>query len=218
MRFAVIGTGIVGRTLAGKLLALGHEVALGSRSKDNAEALAWAEQAGPAGRSGTFADAAAFGETVVNATGGTVSLQALTAAGAHHLAGKVLIDVSNPLVFAADGTVTLDPVNTDSVGEQIQRAFPEALVVKSLNTCNAAVMVDPARVPGEHNVFVAGDDAGAKEQVTGLLHDFGWPRGSVLDMGDITASRGLEMLMPFWLGMMRRLGHADFNYAMQRAR
>ncbi|WP_377267307.1 NADPH-dependent F420 reductase [Peterkaempfera sp. SMS 1(5)a] len=171
MRFAVIGTGAVGRTLAGRLLALGHEVALGSRSKDNAAAPAWAEEAGPAGQSGTFADAAAFGETVVNATSGTVSLQALTAAGAGNLAGKVLIDVSNPLVFGADGDVTLDPVDTDSIGERIQRAFPEALVVKSLNTCNVEVMVDPARVPGEHNVFVAGDDDGAKRQVTQLLQD-----------------------------------------------
>ncbi|WP_055587648.1 NADPH-dependent F420 reductase [Streptacidiphilus griseoplanus] len=217
MRFAVIGTGGVGRTLGSRLLTLGHEVALGSRTKDNAAALAWAEQSGPAGRSGTFADAAAFGEIVVNATSGTVSLQALTAAGAGNLAGKVLLDVSNPLVFGPDGAVTLDPVNTDSTGEQIQRAFPEARVVKSLNTCNMEVMVDPARVPGEHNIFVAGDDADAKQQVSQLLHDFGWPQDSVIDMGDITASRGLEMLMPFWLRMMRLLGHADFNYAIRRA-
>lgn len=217
MRFGIIGTGTVGRTLATKLISLGHEVTLGSRTKDNAAALAWAEQAGPYGHSGTFADAAAFGEVVVNATSGTVSLQALRAAGAERLAGKVLIDVSNPLVFSPTGELTLDPVNTDSVAEQIQREFPETRVVKALNTVTAAVMVDPGRVPGEHNLFVAGDDVEAKAQVTAVLEQFGWPAGSVLDLGEIAAARGMEMMMPFWLRLMGHFGHADFNYSIRKA-
>ncbi|MFI6444611.1 NADPH-dependent F420 reductase [Kitasatospora sp. NPDC050543] len=217
MRFGIIGTGAVGRTLADKLVTLGHEVAMGSRTKDNSAATAWADQAGPHGRSGTFAEAAAFGEILVNATAGTVSLKALRAAGAEHLAGKILIDVSNPLVFSPEGEASLDPVNTDSVAEQIQREFPDARVVKALNTLSAPVMVDPARVPGEHNLFVAGNDAEAKAEVAALLEQFGWPSGAVLDLGDVKGARGMEMLMPFWLRMMGHFGSTDFNYAFRSA-
>ncbi|MEU1505276.1 NAD(P)-binding domain-containing protein [Kitasatospora sp. NPDC005748] len=217
MRFAVIGTGTVGRTLADRLVALGHEVTLGSRNKDNETAVAWAEQAGPNGRHGTFADAAGFGEVVLNATGGTVALEALRAAGAERLAGKLLVDISNPLVFSAEGEVTLDPVNTDSVGERIQREFPEARVVKALNTLTAPLMVDPGRLPGEHNVFVAGNDAGAKAETVALLGEFGWPAESVVDLGDIAGARAMEMMMPFWLRLMRAYGTAEFNYSIRRA-
>ncbi|MDH6124920.1 NAD(P)-binding domain-containing protein [Kitasatospora sp. GP82] len=217
MRFAIIGTGAVGRTLAAKLISLGHHVTLGSRTRDNAAATEWAQQAGPYGHAGTFADAAEFGELVINATAGTVSLQALRLAGADRLAGKVLIDVSNPLVFAPDGEVTLDPVNTDSIGEQIQREFPDTRVVKALNTLSAQLMVDPGRVPGEHNVFIAGDDLEAKAQVRTVLEQFGWPAAAVIDLGGITAARCTEMLMPFWLTMMRHVGHTDFNYSFKIA-
>jgi predicted dinucleotide-binding enzyme len=217
MRFGIIGTGTVGRTLAGKLVVLGHEVMLGSRSKDNAAALDWSAQSGPRGHCGTFAEAAEFGDIVINATSGTVSLSALRMAGAERLAGKVLIDVSNPLIFSSTGEVTLNPVSDDSVGEQIQREFPEARVVKALNTVNAAVMVDPGRVPGEHNLFIAGEDADAKDQVRAVLVEFGWPEQAVLDLGGIAAARGMEMLMPFWLNLMRRFGHADFNYSIKTA-
>lgn len=217
MRYAVLGTGEVGRTLAGKLVALGHEVTLGSRTKDNAAALAWSQEAGPGGHNGTFADAAAFGEVVVNATGGMVSLQALEAAGAANLAGKLLVDVANPLAFA-DGELVLDPVGSDSLGERIQRAYPQARVVKTLNTVNSQVMVDPSRVPGEHVLFVSGDDAAAKEQTAALLAEFGWPRERVVDLGGITSARGTEAYLLVWVKMMGALGHADFNVSLQRAR
>ncbi|MFG2819922.1 NADPH-dependent F420 reductase [Kitasatospora sp. NPDC048365] len=217
MRFGVIGTGTVGRTLAEKLVELGHEVTLGSRTKDNAAANDWADRAGPYGHAGTFAEAAEFGEVVLNATSGTVSLQALEAAGAERLAGKVLIDVSNPLVFSATGELSLEPVNTDSVGEQIQRAYPETFVVKALNTVTAPVMVDPARIPGEHNLFIAGEDVEAKAKVRAVLEEFGWPAGAIIDLGGIEAARGMEMMMPFWISMMRHLGHADFNYSIRTA-
>lgn len=123
MRYAVLGTGEVGRTLGGKLVELGHEVTLGSRSKDNPAALEWVEGAGPGAGQGTFAEAAAFGEVILNAVGGRVALAALAAAGAEHLDGKVVVDVSNPMAFE-EGRLRLSPVESDSVGEQIQRAFP----------------------------------------------------------------------------------------------
>ncbi|MFG3223695.1 NADPH-dependent F420 reductase [Kitasatospora sp. NPDC048194] len=217
MRIGIIGTGVVGQTLGGKLVSLGHRVTLGSRDKDNEKALAWAGQAGPDGHAGTFAEAAAFGELVINATGGTVSLEALRAAGAEHLSGKLLIDVSNPLVFGPDGGVSLDPVNTDSVGERIQREFPEARVVKALNTLNCALMVEPAKLTGEHNLFIAGNDAGAKAETVALLGEFGWPSEWIVDLGDITGARATEMLMPFWLRMMGHFGDAEFNYSFRRA-
>ncbi|MFG3054108.1 NADPH-dependent F420 reductase [Kitasatospora sp. NPDC048239] len=217
MRFGIIGTGVVGQTLADKLVALGHEVTLGSRTKDNEKGAAWAEQAGPSGHSGTFADAAGFGEVVLNATSGTVALAALRAAGAEQLAGKLLVDVSNPLVFSPDGEVSLDPANTDSVGEQIQREFPQTRVVKALNTVTAPLMVDPARLPGEHNLFIAGDDDAAKAETTALLEQFGWPAGSVIDLGDIKGARAMEMMMPFWIRLMRSFGTAEFNYSIRRA-
>ncbi|GGS75605.1 NADPH-dependent F420 reductase [Streptomyces cinerochromogenes] len=216
MRYAVLGTGEVGRTLAGRLLELGHEVTLGSRTRDNPVAVEWATAEAGRAHAGTFADAAAAGEVVVSAVGGRVALDALRAAGAEHLDGKVLVDVSNPLAFE-DGQPRLDPVESDSVGERIQRAFPQARVVKALNTVNCRVMVDPGRVPGEHQLFVCGDDAGAKEQVTALLGEFGWPAGRVLDLGGIRSARAVEMYLPLWLALFRRFGDADFNIEVRRA-
>ncbi|WP_329407608.1 NAD(P)-binding domain-containing protein [Streptomyces sp. NBC_00704] len=217
MRYAVLGTGEVGRTLGGALVRLGHSVVLGSRTKDNPAAAEWARAAGAGASTGTFAEAAAASEAVVNAVSGRVAVAALRSAGATHLDGKVVLDVSNPLAFE-DGEARLSPVESDSVGEQIQRAFPRARVVKSLNTVNCRVMVDPARVPGEHQVFVCGDDEDAKSRVTALLGEFGWPAGRVIDLGGIRAARGVEMWLPLWLDLMRRFGHADFNLELRRAR
>ncbi len=153
----------------------------------------------------------------MNAVGGRVALAALEAAGAENLDGKVLVDVSNPLAFE-EGEMRLSPVGSDSVGEQIQRAFPQARVVKTLNTVNCRVMVEPALVPGEHQVFVCGEDAGAKEQVVALLGEFGWPARRVLDLGGIREARAVEMWLPLWIGLMRKFGHAEFNLELRRAR
>ena len=228
MRYAVLGTGIVGRTIAAKLASLGHEVAVGTR--DPKATLARTEpdgmgnppfsewhEAHPRVRLEAFADAGAFGDTVVNTTGGLVSLDALNAVGAQNLDGKVLIDVANPLDFSHGMPPTLDPVNTDSLGERIQRAFPGARVVKTLNTMNTHVMVEPSRVPGEHNVFLSGDDEDAKKAVAALLISFGWPQPSIIDLGDITSARGAEMMLPVWLRLMGALGHTDFNFHIQGA-
>jgi predicted dinucleotide-binding enzyme len=215
MRYGVLGTGQVGRALAGRLVAVGHEVRMGSRSPDNEAAAAWVAETGAGASQGTFADAAEFGQTVMNCTNGPVALDALAAAGAENLAGKVLIDVANPLTFET-GRLTLTVCNTDSLGEQIQRAFPEARVVKTLNTMNNQLMIHPERVPGAHSVFVSGDDAEAKQFVTGMLESFGWPAQSVVDLGGIETARGVEMYLVLWISMMQAGGTPDFNVNVVR--
>jgi predicted dinucleotide-binding enzyme len=215
MRIAVLGTGTVGRTVALALVRAGHEVRMGARQTGNERAVAWAQEAGAAASEGTFADAAGFGELVVNCTAGSGSLDALAAAGEERLAGKTLIDVANPLDFST-GALRLFVCNEDSLAERIQAAFPQTRVVKALNTVNAAVMVDPASVPGDHVVFVCGDDEGAKAEASGLLGDLGWPAARVVDLGDITAARGLEMYLPLWLRMMQTFGSPAFNIVVAR--
>jgi predicted dinucleotide-binding enzyme len=197
MRIGVLGTGVVGTTIATKLRELGHDVQIGSRSAS--------DDAVP------FADAAAHGELVFNCTAGTASLDALGAAGEENLSGKVLVDVANPLDFSQGMPPRLSVCNEDSLGEQIQRKFPEAKVVKALNTVNAAVMVDPARVPGEHDLFVCGNDEVAKTRASEILQSFGWPADRIRDLGDITAARGTEMYLPLWLRIMGMAGSPDFN-------
>lgn len=210
MRVGVLGTGMVGVALATRLVEVGHDVVMGSRTPDNEKAVAWAAGQTERAAAGTFADAASHGEVVVNATAGTSSLAALTAAGEENLAGKVLVDVANP-ISAYGPPVALDPVADDSLAEQIQRAFPAARVVKTLNTMNCDVMVSPSTVPGDHDVFMAGNDDAAKETVRSLLEDFGWPATSVRDVGDLTAARGLEMYLVLWIALRMTLGHSAFN-------
>lgn len=216
MRIAVLGTGVVGRTIATKLVELGHEVTMGSRTVDNEQAAEWVREVGERASQGTFADAAAFGEIVFNCTAGVASLEALDSIAADDLAGKILVDVSNPLDFSRGMPPTLSVSNTDSLAESIQRAVPDARVVKALNTVNALVMVDPARVPGEHDLFVCGDDDAAKAQVAELLESFGWPRERILDLGDIGGARALEMYLPLWLRLFRTFGTGDFNVRVVR--
>jgi 8-hydroxy-5-deazaflavin:NADPH oxidoreductase len=216
VKVAVLGTGRVGKTLASKLAELGHEVAMGSRSPDNEEAAAWASGAGERASHGTFADAAGPAEVVLNCTAGTASLEALQAAGEQSLSGKLLIDVANPLDFSAVFPPTLSVMGADSLGEQIQRAFPEAKVVKTLNTVNSEVMVDPARVPGDHDVFVCGDDEDAKARVGELLQSFGWPESSIVDVGDISGARGTEAYLLLWLRLYGAFGSGDLNVKVVR--
>jgi len=211
-----MGTGAVGSAIASKLAALGHEVTMGSRTAANERAAQWAAAAGAGAAHGTFAETAARAELVFNCTGGEVSLDALQAAGAANLAGKVLVDVSNGLDFSQGRPPNLTVCNTTSIGEQIQQAFPDARVVKALNTVNHAVMVDPGRLAGPHNVFICGDDAAAKTAVVELLASFGWPRDAVIDLGGIAAARGPEMYVPLWLRLMGAVGGAEFNIAVVR--
>ncbi|MFG1653753.1 NADPH-dependent F420 reductase [Micromonospora sp. NPDC049275] len=217
MRIAVLGTGSVGRTISARAAELGHQVTIGTRDVATTLAgdyAAWAAEHPEVGLA-TQADAAADAELVVNATSGSGSLPALTAAGAANLAGKVLLDIANPLDFSAGFPPTLTVPDTDSLAEQIQREFPQAKVVKSLNTLTAELMVRPRQLAdGAHSVFVSGDDAEAKRIVTELLVSFG--HTDVIDLGDLSTARGTEMLMPLWLRLYGRLGTADFNLKVVR--
>jgi predicted dinucleotide-binding enzyme len=224
MRIAILGTGIVGRTLADKLAALGHDVVIGTR--DVGETMARAEPDGmgnppyavwaganPAVRLVPYAEAGAHGELIINATLGTGSVEALRQAGAENLNGKTILDVSNALDFSRGFPPTLFVKDTDSLGEMIQRAFPEAKVVKSLNTVTARLMVDPASIGGgEHVMFVAGNDNAAKKQISDLLASFGWRH--FVDLGDITGSRAMEMYLPLWLRVFGALGTPMFNFQL----
>jgi 8-hydroxy-5-deazaflavin:NADPH oxidoreductase len=203
MRIGILGAGVVGQTLAAKLRELGHDVSVGTRNpRDGAVA---------------YADAAAAAELVINATSGTGSLEALDAAGAENLTGKVLIDVANTLDHSKGFPPGLTVCNDDSLGEQIQRAYPDVNVVKALNTMNCDVMVNPALVPGEHVVFVCGNDDAAKAQVCELLGSFGWPPERIVDLGDIGNARGTEMYVALWIRLMGRLGTPKFNITLTRA-
>ncbi|MEM7152322.1 MAG: NAD(P)-binding domain-containing protein [Myxococcota bacterium] len=210
MKIAVLGTGMVGTTLASKMVERGHEVMMGSRTADNEKARAWVEASGERARHGTFEDAARFGDWVFNCTSGMASLKALEAAGAEALGDKILVDVANPLDFSQGFPPRLSVANDDSLGEQIQRAFPRTRVVKALNTVTCTVMVEPSRVPGEHDIFVCGDDEAARAAVAGFLkEDFGWP--TVTDLGALSNARATEAWLLLWTRLYGRLGHADFN-------
>jgi 8-hydroxy-5-deazaflavin:NADPH oxidoreductase len=226
MKIAVFGTGIVGQSLAGKLDELGHEVMVGTRDpeatlartegpNDWTPAFSGWHADHPRVALGTYAEAAVHGEMLVNATAGLASLDALRAAGEGALDGKVLIDISNSLDFSQGMPPFLAVSNKDSLGEQIQRTFPRAKVVKALNTVTAPLMVNPGAVAGgDHDIFVSGDDADAKATVTELLQSFGWQR--VTDLGDITTARGTEMLLALWIRLVPVTGSAMFNVKVVR--
>ena len=228
MKIAVFGTGPVGQALAGKLAGLGHEVTVATRDPEatlareepdylgNPPFKTWKE-AHPGVGLEAPAEATARAELIVNATNGAGSIAMLESAGKDNLAGKVLIDVANPLDFSQGMPPSLFVSNTDSLGEQIQRAFPDAKVVKTLQTMNCEVMVDPAKVPGEHDVFLCGEDEGAKRQVGELLESFGWPAERIRDLGGISSARGTEMYLPLWLRLWGALGTGHFNIAVVRA-
>ncbi len=227
MKISVLGTGVVGQTLAAKLDSLGHDVAIGTR--DPNETLArdandgfgnppfkvWAA-AHPRVRLETMAAAAARAEVVINALSGQGSLAGLEAAGADNLAGKVLLDISNPLDFSRGMPPSLFISNLDSLGEQIQARFPATRVVKTLNTVNAYLMVDPAQLAGgDHTMYVAGNDPDARRQVTGWLTEwFGWR--DVVELGDITNARGTEMLLPLWVRAWGAVKTPMFSFKLVR--
>ena len=215
MKIAVLGTGMVGATIGAKLVSLGHEVRMGSRSDNNDKAAAWTRSAGSGASHGTFASAARHGEIVFNCTAGAGALDALHAASMDNLGDKIVVDVSNPLVLSPGKPPALQFHGDDSLGERIQKAFPRTRVVKTLNTITAAVMVDPGRVAGDHDVFMSGNDAGAKSRVSEILRDWlGWKR--VIDLGDITTARGTEAYLLFWLRLRSALGTAEFNIRLAR--
>ena len=225
MDIAVLGTGTVGQTIAGRLDQLDHTVMVGTRDPEATMGRTEPDAMGnrafsdwrsdhPAVALATFAAAASGAEIVVNATSGAAALDVLGLAGSENLAGKVLVDISNPLDFSHGFPPTLSVKDTDSLGEQIQRAFPEAKVVKTLNTLTASLMVDPAALGESSTVFVSGDDAQAKATVAALLESFG--HDDVIDLGPLETARGTEMLLPVWLRLMGALGTATFNFKIVR--
>ena len=210
MQIGILGSGVTAQTIGSKLIQLGHEVMLGSRDEANANAVSWAkDQTGQHALYGTFMNAASFGEIVFNCTLGSASLAALEQAGAESLQGKILIDTSNPLDRSTDQW-SLTVCNDDSLGEQIQRAYPETKVVKTLNTVNANVMVDPAKLLEQTHVFVSGDDIEAKATVVRILRDwFGWKQ--IIDLGGIETSRSVEMYVLLWHSLRNAISSQRFN-------
>lgn len=223
MKTAVFGTGIVGQVIANRLAGLGHSVTIGTR--DVAKTMARTEK-GPYGNPAfpewhkqnssvhvqTYAQAAAVSEVIFNCTQGSGAVEAFQLAGAGNTKGKVIIDISNPLDFSKGFPPSLSIVNTDSLGETLQRTFPDARVVKTLNTMNCLLMVNPAGLPGDHTVFVSGNDAAAKSTATDILKSFGWKDNNIIDLGDITTARGTEQLLPIWVRLFAKLQHGMFNF------
>lgn len=217
MRVAVLGTGTVGRTLAGAIAGAGHNVTIGTRdvealvAREGDDAFStWAAQH-PAVRPATYATAAQGAEIAVNATAGSASLEALELAGTANLRDKILVDVANPLDFSQGFPPSLTVANTDSLAEQIQAALPDTQVVKALNTVTAALMIAPGSLAdGEHDLPVCGNDEAAKATVTQLLGEwFGWR--SFIDLGDLSAARGMEAYLLLWVRMYGAVGSPMFN-------
>ncbi|MCU0378681.1 MAG: NAD(P)-binding domain-containing protein [Bacteroidales bacterium] len=224
-KIAILGTGSVGQTLASKFVTLGYDVILGTRSvseklsdstKDsygNPPFREW-HAANNTVKLATFREAAASAEVLVNATKGAGSIEALKLADLKSLKGKILIDVANPLDFSKGMPPILhsELANSNSLGEEIQKNFPDVKVVKTLNTMWCGLMVNPALINGgDHNVFLCGNDSDAKAIVKGILKSFGWHDGNILDLGGIAASRGTEMYLPLWLSMFGATGNGAFN-------
>jgi predicted dinucleotide-binding enzyme len=223
MKIGVFGTGVVGQTIAEKLNQLNHQIMVGTRGVKNLMAKTGPDRFGRPSFSewhkknsnvklGTFSEAAAFGELIVNATNGMGTMPALELARKENLSGKIILDISNPLDFSKGMPPTLFISNTDSLAEQIQKTYPETKVVKSLNTMNAYVMVNPSVLPGDHTVFLSGNDAGAKDEIKKLLMSFGWKDKNIFDLGDITSARGAEQILPIWIRIMSTLKTGQFNF------
>jgi predicted dinucleotide-binding enzyme len=226
MKIGIIGTGIVGRSHAAKLTELGHDVVIGTRNvqrtlektqkdaRGNPPMKEWIRN-NPGVKLETFHEAAKHGELIINATKGEHSLEALRMSGEKNLTGKIILDISNPLDFSEGMPPSLLISNTDSLAEQIQRGFPNAMVVKTLNTINAMVQVNPrALMAGDHDVFVSGNISIAKQQVEEILRSYGWK--NIIDLGDISTARGAEMMLPMWVRLMDALKTPMFNFKIVR--
>jgi predicted dinucleotide-binding enzyme len=214
MKIAVLGTGMVGATIANRLLEFNHEVVMGSRTANNEKGLKWVEESKGKGKLTTFADAAAFADIIFNCTKGEATIDALKSAAAQ-LKGKIIIDIANPLDFSKGMPPVLIPSlsNTHSLGEEIQKLFPESKVVKTLNTMWCGLMVNPKMIgSGDHVNFICGNDQEAKEKVKSILQEFGWNKDNILDLGDISAARGTEAVLPVWLRIWGATQNGAFNF------
>ena len=215
-QIGVFGTGVVGNTIATKLIQLGYKVMMGSRMAGNEKALSWIDANGKRASAGTFADAAQYGEIIFNCTKGEISLDVFKQAGIEKFAGKVVVDISNPLDFSKGMPPSLisQYTNNNSLAEEIQKLLPDAYVVKTLNMVNCEVMVNPKKSGGEGTMFISGNDNDAKEKVKIFLDQFGWK--DIIDLGDITTARGMEMLLPLWLRIFMATGSGYFAFKIVR--
>lgn len=227
MNITILGTGVVGQTIANRLMEMNHNITMGTRNPHETiqrkdinpmtghSFVDWHKENAKVKLS-TFENAADKAMLIINATSGLVSMEVLETIGREKLNNKVLLDVSNPLDFSQGMPPTLFVCNTESLAEKIQAAFPDTKVVKSLNTMNARIMMHPISIPGEHNVFVSGNDDKAKKLVTELLYEVGWKHDNIIDLGDISSARGTEMLLPLWLRLWNKMGNANFNFHIQK--
>ncbi|MCU0799037.1 MAG: NAD(P)-binding domain-containing protein [Candidatus Thermoplasmatota archaeon] len=229
MKIGILGSGNVAQTIGEKLLSLGHEVMVSSRDMRKEKTM-WGDKKLPSAADwvrmmrdngfkasgGSFSEAARFGETILNCTSGLATLEVIDGAGRDNFKGKVLVDIANPLDFSKGSPPSVAFCGEESLGERVQKALPDAKVVKTLNTVNAMVMVDPSLVKGDHDMFVAGNDAGSREWVSETLLKkwFGWK--SVVDLGDLTAARATESYLPLWLKVMNATGTPHFNLKIVR--
>ena len=212
MKIAALGTGIFGNTIGSKLIEVGHTVFMGSRTTDNEKAQAFAAGQNSNGKAGSFAEAAEYGEIIINCTAGSGSLTALEMAGEKNLAGKIIIDIANPLDSSHGNPPVLSVSNTNSLGEEIQKKFPDTRVVKALNTMWCGLMVNPSLINnGDHTTFICGNDNAAKDKVKEILISFGWKGKNILDLGDITSARGTEMYLSLWLRILGATKNGAFN-------
>jgi 8-hydroxy-5-deazaflavin:NADPH oxidoreductase len=220
MKIGIIGGGGVAQAVGGKLKANGHDVMIGIRNPTDTELAKdrmmarplkdWVKDTG--GKVASFADAARHGEILINATSGGASIDALTQAGAANIGDKILIDIANPLDFSKGMPPSLLPQynHGTSLGEEIQKAFPKAKVVKTLNTISNTIMINPGAIAETHDLLMAGNDADAKARVTSLVkQEFGWK--SIVDLGDIIGARATEHILPLWVRLWGVLGTPTFN-------
>lgn len=200
MKIAVLGTGSVGATIAARLIELGHSVIIGSREKTNEKALAIVNNLGAKCSNSTFNSACSEAEVIFNCTAGKAWEQVFGSIDEKNLNNKLLLDVSNPLDFSNGMPPTLTVCNTSSIGELLQAKFPNAHVVKTLNTMWSGLMVNPNQLNnGDHSVFMSGNSEEAKQSVSSILQSFGWKQENIINLGDITSARGTEMYLPLWL-------------------
>src|SRR5215469_6994709 len=214
MKIGILGTGMVGEALGTKFVQLGHQVKMGSRTANNDSATKWAAKNGASASTGTFADAAAFSEVAFLCLKGDVEMDVVRGVGPGPFGNKIIVDVSNPLDFSRGMPPSLSICNTNSLGEEVQKALPSAKVVKALNIVNCEIMVDPGKAGEQPTMMICGNDAGAKTKIGELLRNMGWR--DIIDIGDITKSRGTEMLLPIWLNLMQTFGHPNFGFKVVR--
>jgi hypothetical protein len=215
-KIGILGTGIVGKTIANKLLHLGYEVKMGSRTSNNEKAMNWLITSSKNASIGTFSEVAQFADIIFNCTKGESAEDAIRLAGIENLKSKIVIDLSNPLDFSNGMPPTLIPqyANSWSMGEAIQQLCPETFVVKTLNMVNCEVMVNAALAGDDATMFICGNDSESKITVSNLLHEFGW--NDIIDLGDISAARGMEMLLPIWLRLWKATGTGHLAFKIVR--